>query len=383
MDSTQRKQIKETANESGQTLQAVMEASPLAMVAINREGHVTMWNPSATRLFGWSQREILARFPLIIPEDRRDEFRKQMDLGLRGHTSTGFETCGRKKDGSLVRVSLSTAPLRNSKGDITGVVALIADITEYKRPEQKLVETVVELEKRNKELEEFIYTISHDLKNPLISIQGFLAQLHGALKNRLGEEEWFYFRRIEANARRLEAFVCDLLELSKIGRTNDLEVVDLGRVIEETLRSLDSELSTKKIQVAVQEGFPQILASPNQMNQVFTNLIQNAIIYKNSEAPRIEIGCRDGHDNWLVYVKDNGIGIPDVYHEKIFNIFQRLPEAISLYPEGTGTGLAVVRKIIESLGGNVWLESEVGQGTTFYLTLPKMKVGNDPPSQTV
>jgi signal transduction histidine kinase/CheY-like chemotaxis protein len=256
--------------------------------------------------------------------------------------------------------------------------ALRAEIRERERTEEALRKAhkeleakVKEVEKRNKETEDFVYAISHDLKSPLVSIQGFASEVRRAFTDRLGEEGVFYFNRIIDNANQLENLVHGLLDLSRVERMDThMEEVDMANLVRSVLERLDYQIKTKGIRITIPKELPVVTANYAKMDRVLANLISNAIAYIGSPPhPHIEINGRAAGEGWLFYVRDNGMGIPKEYHQKVFNIFERLPEAKKTNPKGTGAGLAIVKRIVEFHGGTIWVESEPGQGSTFYFTL--------------
>ena len=241
------------------------------------------------------------------------------------------------------------------------IILVIEDVTERAR----LAE---EIRKKNKELESFVYTISHDLRAPVISIQGFSSILLSDFQDKLDDTGKRYLTRIRANVRQMEILIDDLLELSRIGRiAGAFEDVPSAEIIRDVLDVLGPQLKKRGIKVNVQRGLPVIHCEKTRIYQVFENLIQNSIKYMgDAESPVIEVGCKKTDGFHEFYVRDNGIGIDPQYHQKIFQIFQRLKEADA---KGTGIGLAIVERIAEFHGGSVRVESEKGKGATFWFTV--------------
>ncbi len=228
-----------------------------------------------------------------------------------------------------------------------------------------------QLKLKNKEMEVFIYSVSHDLKAPLVVIDGFAANLLVNCQNKLTKKNIYYLQRIRTNVNQMEFLIEDLLELSRIGQVVEkLEFVDATKIIGLSREMFASALEQKKIKFFLKGPFPLIWGERNRIKQVFDNLIGNAIKFiGDKKYPEIEIGF-DNKDEcyWTFYVKDTGIGMSDKYYEKIFGVFHRLKD---IETEGTGVGLSIVKKIINSFGGKIWVESEEGKGTIFYFTLLK------------
>ena len=245
------------------------------------------------------------------------------------------------------------------------------ELVRRKEMEREQEELIQELESRNTEMESFTYTVSHDLKSPLITVSGFLFHL----KEDLREGNW---RRAETDLERIDNAVVmmgklldDLLELSRIGRiVNPPETIDLNKLISQVLENLWESVQTIQITIVVEENLPKVQADRTRIGQVFQNLIENAIKFRGDQPePRVELGHLVREGETVFFVRDNGIGIDPRYQEKIFELFHRLDTNV----EGTGIGLALVKRIIEVHEGKIWFESGgEGEGTTFYFTLPSV-----------
>ena len=224
------------------------------------------------------------------------------------------------------------------------------------------------LKEKNAELNSFVYTVSHDLKAPLVTIQGMASILEEDHAAALDEQGRHYVRRIKANTQQMERLILDLLALSRIGReAREPEAVSLADLVDERVSELAEPLRARGIKVSVGDlgTLPGIRV---QLEQVFGNLLTNAVKYIGDTAePLIEIGMEERDEVAECWVRDNGIGIAPEYHDKVFEIFQRLKEVEA---EGTGVGLPIVRKIVEGAGGRVWVESTRGAGATFRFTWP-------------
>jgi signal transduction histidine kinase len=254
-----------------------------------------------------------------------------------------------------------------------GFAALTRDITTRKQAEAEREALIQKLEEKNKELESFTYTVSHDLKAPLVTIAGFLSYL--AQDARQGEVDKVEkdIHHISQAVSKMQRLLNELLEFSRIGRLgNPQQKVPFTEIVQDALKHLDGSLAGKKIDIQVDGNLPSITGDRVRLVEILQNLIGNATKFMGDQAnPRIEIGQRGEdaeHDNFIFFVKDNGIGIDSAQHERIFELFNKLdPKA-----EGTGVGLAIVRKIVEVHGGRVWVESEgSNKGSTFFFTLPR------------
>jgi len=242
-----------------------------------------------------------------------------------------------------------------------------------------LRETMQELEARTEEMEAFTNSVSHDLKEPLRTIEAFSQFLLEDCADALDDQGRDYLGRLAKASARLKNMIEELLILSRLGkRLHEVEKVDMAETVAEIVSANEFTIKKRRAVVNIQAGLPPVLADQSRVEQVFGNLIGNALKFNRSDRPAIEIGCDEGSGGFATfYVRDNGIGIDPAYHDRIFGIFQRLhvPEEF----EGTGAGLAIVKRAVEALGGSVSLESGLGLGSTFYLRLPLWKPASEAP----
>lgn len=242
------------------------------------------------------------------------------------------------------------------------------DVTEKRRLEQSLQEKTRRLEEKNRQLEEFTHVVSHDLKEPLRTMAAFSQYLLEDYADKLDEEARDYLQRINRSSLRMRNLIDDLLRLSSIGtRQETLEKVYLSEVFEQIKEDMKSRLENVSLQLP--KTMPIIIANRTRMVELFGNLISNAIKYNDKQEKRIEIGWTQQGEFYKFYVRDNGIGIEEQYLEKVFELFERLNPRGDDY-ESTGAGLAICKRIVEEYGGRIWVESKVGEGSTFYFTLP-------------
>jgi PAS domain S-box-containing protein len=282
-----------------------------------------------------------------------------------------------KADGSYAYVMDRAIFTRDPEGNSIRIIGAMSDITERREFEDSLKKLNANLKRQakelavsNAELEQFAYVASHDLQEPLRMVSSFLSQLDLKYRNQMDAKAQNYIHFAVDGAKRMRQIILDLLEYSRVGKLEKvLEIVNLEEVIFE-VSQLQSQLIEEK-QAKIQfEGHELITSFRSPILQIFQNLIGNALKYSKEDVPpMIYITSREEDNHWLLSVKDNGIGIQEEYYEKIFVIFQRL-HAQQEYT-GTGLGLAIVRKIVEGLGGKIWLESEYGVGTTFHFTISK------------
>lgn len=252
------------------------------------------------------------------------------------------------------------------------VVAVSTDETERMQAQEERESLVVELEEKNAELERFTYTVSHDLKSPLITIKGFLGLLEKDAEEGNKERMKADIVRISNAAEKMQHLLEELLELSRIGRmVNPPEEVSFGDLVRKAVDVVAGRLAEGNVQVEMTPELPVIYGDSPRIQEVLENLIDNAVKFMGDQSnPLIEIGTRRDFKKTAFYVRDNGVGIDPRYHEKVFGLFDKLDQNT----DGTGVGLAIVKRIVEVHGGRIWVESEgIGKGTAFCFTLPDRK----------
>jgi signal transduction histidine kinase len=248
-------------------------------------------------------------------------------------------------------------------GGTNHLVGFAVDITERRKAEE-------DLKAVNQELESFTYTASHDLKEPLRSLETFSQFLLEDYADKLDDEGKDYLKRIGAGAARMRNLIDDLLALSRISRIkNPYESVDSGQLVKDAVKRLKASLEEKGTKISVDDELPHIHCDATKMKEVFYNLIANAMKYNDKPDPSIEIGI---NDQKAFFVKDNGKGVAEEHRDMIFKPFKRGPGAKES-SGGSGVGLALVKKIVEEHGGRIWVESEPGKGSTFFFTIPPHK----------
>jgi light-regulated signal transduction histidine kinase (bacteriophytochrome) len=270
----------------------------------------------------------------------------------------GRDLRGRRRDGSEVPVEIQLTPVEMVDG--TFIVASIVDISA-----RKLAET--ELRRSNAELEQFASVASHDLQEPLRMVASYTELLAKRYQGRLDEKADKYIFYANDGAHRMQQLVKDLLSYSRVGSQGRvLEPVSANEVAQRVAQMLHGSLSAANATLEI-KPLPMVMADEGQLHQLFQNLIGNAVKFRSEQAPSITIEAVLEHDRWRFSVRDNGIGIEAQYSERIFQMFQRLHER-GRY-DGSGIGLAIVKRIVERHEGRVWFESTLGVGTTFYFTL--------------
>ena len=349
------------ADSAQQRLAAIVEGSDDAIVSKTLDGTITSWNRGAERLFGYRAEEAIGQSGSILIPDRLKEEELRLIERIRSNQRVDpFETVRRCKDGSELDVSLSLSPVRNSAGEVVGAAKIARDITELKRRD-------AELKRSNAELEQFAYVASHDLQEPLRMVANYTELLAERYRGRLDEKADKYIHYASDGARRMQRLVNDLLTYSRVGsQGKPLVPVSSQEVLQGVLRSIQPLLRESGAQIEYDE-LPMVTADEVQLRQLFQNLIGNAIKFRSEAPPRIVIRAVPDGGSWRFSVADNGIGIEMKYADRIFQMFQRLHE-IGKY-EGSGIGLAIVKRIVERHAGRIWVESQPSAGATFFFTL--------------
>jgi PAS domain S-box-containing protein len=365
-DVTDRKKSEELR----QQLAAIIESADDPILSKDLDGIIRSWNGGAARLFGYRAEEIIGRpATLLIPQDRLDEEPKILEGLTRGEQVEPFESIRRKKDGTLVPVSLRISTIKDINGRITGASKIVRDITEQKRAEERLHKLLAELERSNRELEQFAYVASHDLQEPLRMISSYTQLLEQRYGDKLDDDAREFINYAVDGARRMQRLINDLLDFSRVStRGRRLEAMDANEVLGTVRANLSAAIEDAGALVTNGE-LPSVMADRTQLGQLLQNLIGNAIKFRGALSPHVHVSACEGADEWVLTVKDNGIGIAPEYFDRIFVIFQRL-HVTADYP-GTGIGLAVCKRIVERHGGRIWVESEPGNGATFSFSIPK------------
>jgi PAS domain S-box-containing protein len=351
----------------------LLEAAPDAMVVVNQPGEIVLLNVQAEKQFGYHRDELLGqKVKNIVPEGFAerliaDALRSAEDA-LAQQIGTGIELTGRRKNGSEFPIEIMLSPLESAEGVL--VTAAIRDISVRKKSEEHLVKTVGELKRSNDELQQFAYVASHDLQEPLRMVASYTQLLAKRYKGRLDSDADEFIAYAVDGSTRMQRLVQDLLAYSRAGTNGKaLHEVSSENALKEALTNLRATMEESGA-IVTHDSLPAITTDDRQLAQVFQNLVGNAIKYRSAEVPHVHVSAtKTGGNEWVFSVRDNGLGIDPQYFERIFILFQRLHGPREF--KGTGIGLAICKKMLERLGGRIWVESQPEEGSTFYFALPE------------
>lgn len=371
-DITTRKHAEEALLESEARMRAIVDTAVDAIITIDETGIIERVNPRAESLFGYPSAEMIGKnVSMLMPAPYHEQHDAYLahyhQTGEKRIIGTGREVIGLRKDGATFPMDLAVAEMRlGQRRMFTGIVR---DITERKHAEEQRLQLLQEISSANEELTNFAYVVSHDLKAPLRGIGSLADWLSTDYSDKFDDEGREHMRLLISRVHRMSALIDGILQYSRVGRVKETSVaVDLDVLVREVIDLLSPPAA---IQISIEDTLPTVIGERTRIQQVFQNLISNAIKYMNKPTGQIHISCAAKGNKWRFSVADNGMGIEERHFERIFQLFQTLAPRDRI--ESTGVGLALVKKILEMYGGEVWVESKVGIGSTFFFTLPFSK----------
>jgi PAS domain S-box-containing protein len=375
-----------TLAQSRSRLKAVVDHAVDGLITIDEKGIVEHFNPACERLFGYQAAEVIGRnICMLMPEPdrgRHDTYLARYLATGQGEIigTPGREVMAMRKDGTVFPMDLAVSAFHFEDGlHFSGIVR---DISARKKSELDLLRYTNALERSNKELDDFAYVASHDLKEPLRGLSSHAQFLEEDYESQLDDAGTKRLHRMRYLSQRMEHLVNDLLYFSRLGR-QELAIVptDLNAVVHDVTTMMEATLDEEQVTVNIATPLPEVVCDRARVTEVFRNLITNAVKYNDKENKIIEIGYIPkmhtdvGVEHQVFYIKDNGIGIEKQFFEDVFRMFKRLNVEDDAR-KGDGVGLAFVRKIIERHNGRIWIASVPGEGTTFYFTLSQRAAAN-------
>jgi PAS domain S-box-containing protein len=368
-DITEQKQ----AQEGAARLAAIVEYSDDAIFSTDVDGIITSWNRGAERLYGYLPDEIIGRsLTVLVPEGRAIEEPGMIQRIRNGEFIENFETERRCKDGSLINVSLTVSPVKDAAGRIVGVSKVARDITEKVRAREILEKTVAErtasLREAVTQMEEFSYSVSHDLRAPLRAMSGYAEALAQDYGDKLDEIAHGYLEKIRRSSQRMDRLTQDVLIYSRVARAQmNLEPMHLEPLVKDVIHQY-SHLQSPAAHIEISSPLLDVLGHETTFGQCIANLLSNAVKFVQPGAkPHVHIWTERVGNNVRVWFEDNGIGIKPEHQERIFQLFERIHEEGKY--EGTGIGLSIVRKAVEKMGGKVGVVSDGQNGARFWIEL--------------
>lgn len=362
VDISRRRQLEEK-------FRMVVESSPNGLIIVNADQNIVQVNPQAEKMFGYNRSQLVGKtinalIPARFSVHHESYFRNFMANPLVRAMGSGRDLFGLRQDGQEFPIEIGLTPLTMSGS--TMVMATVVDITERKK-----IESIVH--QKNQEMEQFVYIVSHDLKSPIVTSLSFIQFIREDLPADVASSVLDSLNRLERANRRMSQLIDDLLRLSHVGQIQlKREDLALDKLVHEVWLDLDAMEKPANLTFQIKSPLPVLHVDQFRMRQLFENLLTNSLKYGVSHVqPMIEVGAREEATEWLIYVKDNGGGIAPEHHRRIFALFERLETKGQGRKEGTGVGLAIVARVAALHGGKVWVESELGQGAVFWVSLPK------------
>jgi PAS domain S-box-containing protein len=367
-------------------LAAIVASSDDAIISKDLNGVITSWNKAAEQMFGYSESEAIGRqITMLIPPELQSEELTIISRIRRGEPIEHYETIRRCKDGTLLDISLSVSPIKDARGKIIGASKIARDITATKRAERALREATEELARVNEELEsrvcertasleqavsqmeEFSYSVSHDLRAPVRAMHSYAKILMEDYGNRLDDNGREYLDRIIRGGTRMDRLIEDVLTYSRLSRRElKLRPVPLDKLVRDVIQTYPQ---IHAAQITIQGGLASVMGHEPSLTQAVSNLLNNAIKFVSpGTTPKVRVRTERRDGNVRLWVEDNGIGIKQEYQHRLFGLFERIHPEKSY--EGTGIGLAIVRKSLERMGGQVGVESDGLTGSNFWIQLP-------------
>lgn len=372
-DLSERQTLRSALLDSEERFRLLVEGTQdYAIFMLDPDGHIQSWNKGVERIKGYTADDVIGRhFSMFYPEEENPPEKTAMELQVARETGRYQEEGWRvRKDGTLFWASVLITSLYDETGELRGFSKVTRDLTERRQADEALRHRTRQLEIANKSLEEFAYSVSHDLRAPLRALQGFSQALLEDCLDTLDEDGKEYAEAIHQGAANMDKLIQDLLTYSRLGMSDlQLTDVDLQGLTDEVLGVLQGDIVDKHAEIMIPKRLPGVRANRLVLSQVMTNLLTNALKFTSPGIPpRLTIEAKRRGQKVRILIQDEGIGVPEEFRQRIFKVFERLHGG-ETYP-GTGIGLAIVARAVERMGGSFGIEPREPAGSTFWFELP-------------
>jgi PAS domain S-box-containing protein len=369
--------LRQVAEEAATFFRSMVDHVPIGIARTDLSGNFVYVNEEFCRMVGSTAHDLLGQ-PQddVIPRSSADKSGSiNRRVAERAQTDERIERLARDDREQFMKVIRT--PVKDAQGQVIGIQAIWLDVTELKQAQHGVERYAQNLERSNIDLQQFAYVASHDLQEPLRAVSSYCQLLEKHYSGQFDERALRWLQFVVNGAQRMQTLVRDLLTYARIdNKAESWITVDSGSACRQAIDNLSQLISESGAQVTVGK-LPIVWADATQLEALFQNLIGNAVKFRGDRPPRVSITAQGVESNWVFAVRDNGIGIKPEFHERVFEIFKRL-QSHEDYP-GTGIGLAICKRIVERYGGNIWVESQFGQGSTFYFTLPNPHATTESP----
>ncbi len=371
VDITERQYIEEALGESERRFRDMLENVKLVAGILDNQGHLTFCNDFLLKLSGWKREEVINRDwgETFVPQDIRERDMSIINRSLERRVAPSYgESEIQTKSGERRTILWNNTLIINPDGS-TGFASIAEDITERRAAEKRSHELMQELELVNRELRDFAYIVSHDLKAPLRGIKSLAEWIYSDYYDKFDEEGKEQLTMLMKRSKRMHNLLDGILRYSRLSyNKEDNTSINLNDIVMEAIQMLGPP---DNISIIIENELPLLMLNRTRTQQIFENLIGNAIKYMDKANGEVRISCQNQGEFWQFSVQDNGCGIEARHFEKIFTIFQTLKPRDEY--ESTGIGLTIVKKIVELYGGKIWVESKIGEGSIFHFTLPTLQ----------
>jgi PAS domain S-box-containing protein len=348
-------------------LASIVQYSDEAIYSRTPDGTITSWNPAAERLYGYRANEMIGRHVgIIVPPERALELGDLIETIKRGECVEHLETQRVRRDGGIVDVSITVSPICDNTGRPVAASVIGHDITERKRSQDELELGRQELERSNQELEQFAYVASHDLREPLRMVSGYISLLEQSYRAQLDDRAGEFMDFALAGVRRMEQLITDLLTYSRAGKIAPFKPVDMENLIMEVIAAQVLAIEETGAEITY-DPLPRAMGDEPALFNVLNNLVSNALKFRGEASPRLHLNAQRDGPLWIFSLHDNGIGITPKDAQRIFELFERAHSQREF--AGSGIGLSICKRIIERHGGAIWVHPASEVGTTFCFTL--------------